>query len=475
MVTFWLMVAALLVSRNEDVKAQRTQQYAFSYEQLTEQDWVKLMDSRSVFTIAPEVGKVFWYFRESGILASQDLEQHIVVLDTLDRDIFSQMNIDYLPKERALLLWDSGIGRVFQYDLDSKVIERLDHSYNFNAFFDHGEYVDTDTKTIYTLGGYGEFTSKDVFMYFNVDKGKWVDVTYFGDRPNSKFLGDLEYDERNNLFYYVQYEGLVIHMYSIDPSIWKSTLLGSFQVSDKPLSVDRVSGIRRLDSEAGMLYIYGSMFYDIASNSIREYTFGEGEFSSLDNGIMASFDEGSQQWLLLGQLKFDWPRIDLMPVALTLENGDERYFERINKQEEGTEMRLGFWIMVFVLCVLIIITGRAMLQARAQPSKEAAIRIRPNHIEVRGPEGLIEFNEELEIAFWRYIDQLNQKNMHSADFKEFDKHIFPPIQNDSQNSLQRKKLIQHINSKLACEFVQIQKSELDRRYRRLVFKHELLS
>lgn len=469
----WVMAQVLLLSRSEEVNAQNNQQYAFTYENLDQQDWVKLVDSRSVFTIAPEVGRVFWYFRGSGILASQDLEKHIVVLDTLDTEIFRQINIDYLPKEHALLFWDAGIGRVFQYDLDSGIIERLDNSYSFNAFFDHGEFVDTDTKTIYTLGGYGEFTSKDILMYFSLDEGEWIDITYFGDRPNPKFLGDLEYDEQNNLFYYVQYEGLLIHIYSIDPSIWKSTFLGSFQTSLKPPSIDRVSGIRRLDTKAGLLYIYGSLFYDIAANSIREYTFGEGEFSSLDNGIMASFDESTQQWLLVGQLKFDWPRIDLMPVSLTLKNGEQRYYERITKIEPGLDIPLGFWLMLFVSSIVIWVVVRVNFKLRTKP-KSATIRMFNSRVQVLCPAGVVEFNEDLERAFWTFVKQLHKKEIHSADFREFDQYVLSPIQNDSQNSLHRKKLIRHINSKLGCEFVQTQKNELDRRYRRFVFRHDLL-
>jgi hypothetical protein len=108
----------------------------FESDQLSEDEWLALLDRRkSTSTIANEGDVIYWHFWESGLLIQQDLIGYVQVLDTLDTEEFPQMNLDNLPQDHALLVWDAGVGRVFEYDLATKEFTRMDDSYNFKSFF----------------------------------------------------------------------------------------------------------------------------------------------------------------------------------------------------------------------------------------------------------------------------------------------------------------------------------------------------
>ena len=72
------------------------------------------------------------------------------------------------------------------------------------------------------------------------------------------------------------------------------------------------------------------------------------------------------------------------------------------------------------------------------------------------------------------MHDLKTQGIHSSDLKEFDAQVFNGNGNDSQNSVLRKKLIAHVNAKLGVEFIQIKRSELDKRYRKILFMHASL-
>jgi hypothetical protein len=69
---------------------------------------------------------------------------------------------------------------------------------------------------------------------------------------------------------------------------------------------------------------------------------------------------------------------------------------------------------------------------------------------------------------------LKSKNIHSCELKDFDEQVLPSLSNESQYSVFRKRFISHVNEKLGLEFIEVQRSELDKRYRKVVFRHDLL-
>jgi len=88
---------------------------------------------------------------------------------------------------------------------------------------------------------------------------------------------------------------------------------------------------------------------------------------------------------------------------------------------------------------------------------------------VRIADRRVVFSDALDLRFWSFVLELKGRNLQTCELKEFDTQVLPPLSNESQYSVKRNKLIWHINSKLGVMFIELKKSELDRRYKRLVF------
>lgn len=100
-----------------------------------------------------------------------------------------------------------------------------------------------------------------------------------------------------------------------------------------------------------------------------------------------------------------------------------------------------------------------------------SIHLHDSYVEVHTKTGVVRFNEDLDRKFWTFVHDLKTQGIHSSDLKEFDAQVFNGNGNDSQNSVLWKKLITHVNAKLGVEFIQIKRSELDKRYRKILFLH----
>ncbi len=78
----------------------------------------------------------------------------------------------YDPETGSLLLWDSGVGRVYRVGLDGTTI-RVDHSFNQMNQFGHSGAYDPTTGRIYAVGGYGLFTYKNMTTVFDRNRKEW--------------------------------------------------------------------------------------------------------------------------------------------------------------------------------------------------------------------------------------------------------------------------------------------------------------
>lgn len=469
----WVWLFMVLSVSPRAVAQDLNEPNVFESDQLSEDEWLALLDRRkSTSTIANEGDVIYWHFWESGLLIQQDLNGYVQVLDTLDTEEFPQMNLDYLPQDHALLVWDAGVGRVFEYDLATKEFTRMDDSYNFKSFFDHADFVFPERKMIYGFGGYGEFTHKEVLLYYSPEDKEWTDILYFGDRPDPLFYGGFHYDDNENLFYFTQYIGFFVYIYQVNPESWEWTLLDKFDLEDKPFGIGFSSGLNSFDPNTGLIYLFGSFFYDTQAQVVRKYSISEGLFTKIDPAFMASYDREDQRWLLLGQRKVGKPGVYFTSLRLTNEAGEDRFYEIISpyRPSEMNLYLLGFIVWAVLIGIFLVLYFRSPKGGKKSTSMES-IHLHDSYVEVHTKTGVVRFNEDLDRKFWTFVHDLKTQGIHSSDLKEFDAQVFNGNGNDSQNSVLRKKLITHVNAKLGVEFIQIKRSELDKRYRKILFLH----
>ena len=446
---------------------------------LTEQEFAKLHNTAYRMTVDARNLRTYYYFHENSLLVQHNFgSREGLVLDTLSNSGLLLTNLYFIDGESALLMWDAGGGRVFRYDLETRRLDRLDNSYSFRAFYGHADLVFPDDYRIYAYGGYGEFTSKNILIYYNQTNQEWVDIPIFGDVPTSYYYGDFEFDSEREVMLFVQYQEQEVVTYELSTIDWKWTKLGVFEVSSDVFHLDRFSGINRFDPVTGLMHIYWEYFYDSQTNTVRKYELREGEFTTVENLRQVAYDSVENRWVGLADLKGEGTLLSLLPFSLDLPDGTPRNYTVIEPKTERSPTNTYVFVLFLVVSgfVLVVLWGVQRLRKRQEfpvPST-GFIELQTGQVVVHCQGRRVVFSEELDYSFWEYVHELSAQGIQSCDLKEFDQQVLPTLSNESQYSTSRKKLLDHINAKLKVEFVQVRRSELDRRYRKIVFDHALI-
>ena len=189
---------------------------------------------------------------------------------------------------------------------------------------------------------------------------------------------------------------------------------------------------------------------------------------------MGSYDADGDRWLFIGEDKTLGREAYLYPFSLTLDNGEERYYEVIEPQQSSSHVmkKVGGIVLIISLLAMIFLFGKSPVKMRLKTS--SSIMLWPDLVLVDVGGEMIQFTESTNLRFWNYVMDLKSKNIHHCELKDFDEQVLPSLSNESQYSVYRKRFISHVNEKLGLEFIEVKRSELDKRYRKVVFRHDLL-
>lgn len=440
--------------------------------------WKDKLIDRHRITIDTVHHVAYSYFPDDGWLVRFDLDHTIEIIDTLDRGLLDLSNLVYVAKDHSLLLWDAGLGRVFRYDFNTRELERLDESYNFRGFYGHAEQFIEDDYSLYAFGGYGEFTRKNVLIFYSNQEKEWLDIPAYGDIPSKFYIGDFDYDPVGEVFYYTQYVDGQVFVYKLSSNNWKWTRMGTFELGFL-FSSHTESGMQRIDPVSRLMYLYGGFFYDIEKNVVRKYVTNDEYLTPILHLRLGSYDPSHNRWLFIGDTKVDGIDEYLYSFSLTLPNGVERAYTTIKQERNLSESTrvLGYYALGALAVLLIFFgfrykpwEGFSGLKSRANSS----VMLRSDQILVDVGGETIRFTESTDLSFWNFVMDLKSKNIYTCELKDFDEQVLPSLSNESQYSVSRKRFISHVNEKLGLEFIEVQRSELDKRYRKVVFRHDLL-
>ena len=447
-----------------------------SVRELTDDQWLELQAGNRSYTIDPYGFVSYWYIKDTGDLVAWEMDGSVRLLERLDTEEFKQMNLSYLRNDHALLLWDAGIGRVFHYDLVTQEMRRLDESHNFRSYFHHGDFVIEEDYTIFAFGGFGEFTFKDQLLYFNATNKEWLDIPYYGDRPNEQYYGDLVLETKTQDFYYIQFYDLNVKMYRVNQNNCRWDFLGDFTINDFPTHGGFVSGMRRYNPDLELIYLYETYFYDIAANEIRDYTIGNGDLPQFADFLMGAYNEEAKNWSMVVQSKNEELSLEFIRYRLFDADGTPRAYDVIVPESVAMVNQRNMGLMVIVLVslsfLIAFLTQKRKALSRKKQDEVLNFDVNEDRVLVRIADGRVVFSDKLDLRFWSFVLELKERNLQTCELKEFDAQVLPTLSNESQYSVKRNKLIRHINSRLGLMFIELNKSELDRRYKRLVFHYE---
>lgn len=96
------------------------------------------------------------------------------------------MDLDFRTK--ILYFWDIGVGKVHKLHLDEKRFERIDLSYSHRNMYGHASTM-ISTGEWQAMGGYGNWTYKNILIYFSEVNREWLKVPQVDvqNPPDSQF------------------------------------------------------------------------------------------------------------------------------------------------------------------------------------------------------------------------------------------------------------------------------------------------
>jgi hypothetical protein len=166
---------------------------------------VSVTSSTIASTLNPVNGEIYLYYNNTNTLVRITEDSKTDTLSVLDFEKFQDRErklIDTDPAGQLLYFWDTGVGRVYSYDLSSGELSRIDNSFHHKNQYNHAAFVDEQSR-INAMGGYGLWTSKNYMTRFTMEDLEWnMPGTLQSYKPilASRFGHLFKYD---GLFYYI--------------------------------------------------------------------------------------------------------------------------------------------------------------------------------------------------------------------------------------------------------------------------------
>lgn len=416
----------------------------------------------STGTFDPFEGVFYGYNEQNGLFIRSD-KDGFQILDTLDAGLLTQVRIQFISDSERVLFVDAGLGRVFVYDLKDSTLTRIDNSYDFRSFFGFSAYI-IKNLNIYTMGGYGEFRHKNARLRYQEDMREWIESSTSGDIPKPEELGFLYYvNETTAQNYYIVPNNSGFRVYVLDTPSGEWSFLGNFDIelppNERGYYFNYFTNYRQVGS---LLHVRGNVFYDYIDNEIKIW---KGGFDNIA-GIYAVSETADSVYCIhskSGRGTSIYSH-DLVVERLPMEPFlVESNFESIRPRHQ---VLWTYGIMLFIALagvltvVFIVRSPRELRLKRSTPITFHADRVELNSKYVSEK---VLFFDELDIIFWKYMQQILEQNIQKISLEELDDTLFKGLANPTQRSSKRTKLISRINKELGYTFLTIERAESDKR------------
>ena len=418
-------------------------------------------------------------------------------IDTLAYGLFGAGEIfemDTHPDGDRVRFWDRGVGRVFDFYLDEKKLERIDQSHSHNNMFGHAAYVDSEGG-IFAMGGYGYWQLKNLLVRYEPDLKQWEQVIVTNreqvpEARNGKLFADNEF-----LYYLIENthrNSKRLDLFKLDNNInvWNKDKNGSYLLQshfkipgstfryNSTYSIDKENSIVALISENNLTSII--IFYDLTRQ--KRYIFNA-EQHGIYSPRAVFYSEMLKKWVVLshGINSQDRTRLNVKTIesAFILDNiiPETAPFWVARPFFYGTAS------MIFLLLLLLSIykvSSEVVKRQKEASGEKAMIRIKIIHKNHK-PVDVIVAGKKVDLEtdlivyrFWTFILNAAQANLNQILLTDFDEKVLESIQENSQRSRVRSKLFELVNREMQKPFLYTMKSEYDKRVKLVKIDYSLL-
>jgi hypothetical protein len=396
----------------------------------------------------------------------------------------------------SLLFWPSPLGEVYRFDLADSTFRRLDDTLLKSFMHQHLAVVMPGDR-IHAIGGYGFWEYRNMLLYFDPISKGWLKAETTGDPPPPPFFGAFAYLPDRDAFLVLsdvdeEQRGtrFEAHLLSLGTMEWSHA--ADLVIPDKMNQVvyywSKIGNVNPVlnthyDLSTGWLSLGdGSHFLDTRSMTILTLD------PSLTEDLIPHqivFSPLRNSWLVVG------PDVKTNAVDLIIRDYqyDADQLIAVSRPDAWRTARRHItalasvplaWSLSVLLLVMTLVTGfrRTWNSLRRPPSVAAPIQILTQggsaaDMLIHG-QNIQEPDES-----WRRLVaillEMKQRGQSDIPLTKVDQQLYPvAMLNQSHITKRRTKLMETVNELAGSEILQIERGHLDRRYKRLQVRLDMI-
>ena len=438
------------------------------YKTVTDLESQRINEIRKV-SFNPITKELYFYEAYSGYLFVKN--NSIDTLDQFDPYLLDNTLMVFDTYNNKLKFIDSGLGRVFEYDQNNKLLERIDRSYNLRAFYNFRASLSKQNKII-AYGGYGEFTDKTELLSFNsISEFEWESIhknTHEPDKsalvidmlmPNDNYINLFAYSSSYLKVYTLSLVGNNQNILKWEPS---SHFYIPTDIGNGIYRENSFSNYRTIDNKFNMM---GNYFYDLNTNELLKW--------ETSNEIFGVFQSSIHQDSLYVVLNDNF--LDLYnPINLVVQTHhiDDFFAQNIFTKPSSNQSQL--LILILVLVVSVILFSVILYKNKLVKIPHKVFEKNGSSLKLHTKNGIITFIEEDEIMFLNHVNTMYENQTNSIELDKFDDLLFNGIGYKTHMTSKRNSIITNINDHIGDVFIKKIKSKHDKRRVILNFDFTLL-
>lgn len=403
-------------------------------------------------------------------------------IDTLDRRYLDDTMTYFDSNSRKLLFLDAGLGRVFNYDVDTKELSRIDRSYRLRSFYGAAGYLDGLNRLLF-FGGAGEFFVKNRLLVFNKNQNREWDEQIIGNRPTPNEQDrTLYWNLLDNRFYLFRTFQNALKVYTADRPkgnelLENWTVVHTYSTHTfNPQGAYKNNVISNKQAIGNKLNIMGNYFYDLETHTLSMWNSNEQIY-----GVMQGSNPDT---LAVISAPSSTSFKDLINFDIEKHSVDD-FFTNQTFLVIKPDKNIKPIYVLSILFLLLFSVGAYLYWTRKQHDSADATEniittdplfvINGNHAFITKQGKRIYFYDPLEIKLITIINEMSEEQLDTIDLDELDEKLFNGIGHKTHITTKRNQLIKGMNKALAADFIIKKKAKSDRRRKLIKVQFQLLN
>ena len=436
----------------------------------------------------PLKNQIYAYYSTKGFLEIYTLKNSDLIVERIDT-IFSDnqkrnIYIEYLNEREKLVLWETAIGNIFEYNLNDRQINRVDRSIVKDFMFGAGS-VYVDSLGIFAFGGYGLWDHKNILLRYDENSREWIRARENGVIPPKSELNFMWKHPNDSILYYAnkgeltsrfKEKGLVefdLYEYNLGTAEWrqlnKQLFASSVNIYSKSIRHNKAFSI---DIKQGLAHLSDRSFINL--NDFSVYELNKKYYSDLLE-LAAFFDTNTDKWILIGRKSsIDSRNLWVIPTEISTEMLTPISEIGLIRYLITHELK---WILLSIisLVLFILVSIKVWTKSRSKlpydfirfDAKGSDLTVFKNNLPVTITDGYIN-------TIWWIIYRQKQKKRREIMMSDFNDKLFTVSKSDSYKSKMNTKLFKAINEGLNSYLIRVERSNVDKRYKVIRFNLDII-